>query len=287
MIIKIVFLNNGLFLDYHISMKELLRIFVKCHRTFLFIIMEVLCLILIINNNHFHRSVYMSSANMICGSFYDMTYSITSFFKLQEVNEELLLENTELRNQFSHKYNKKDSSEFLETNRFLYRNAHVINKSINNIENSITLDKGRKDGIKTEMAVISDKGVVGIISNVSEHYSTVLPIINQTLSISAKIKRNNFYGSLWWDGHDYRQALLKDIPFHADIIKGDSIITSGYSSIFPEGILIAKVDEYKHENGDNFLYIKVNLSVDYKTLENVYIIEYLLKNEQTQLEINQ
>lgn len=265
-------------------MKELLRIFVKFHRTFLFIVLEVLCLILIVNNNNFHRSVYMSSANTICGSIYDMTYSISSFFKLKEVNDELVLENTELKNQFSHIYKRGDSLRPIETNRFLYRNAHVINKSINNIENSLTLDKGRKDGIKTEMAVISNKGVVGIISNVSEHFSTVLPIINQTLSVSAKIKRNNFYGSLWWDGDNYRKALLKDIPFHADIVKGDSIITSGYSSIFPEGILIARVDEFNHKNGNNFLNIKVRLSIDYKTLENVYIIEYLLKDEQTQLE---
>jgi len=265
-------------------MKELLNIFVKFHRAFLFILLEILCLIMIINNNNFHHSVYMSSANSICGGIFNTTSSISSFFKLKSINEELLLENTELKNQLIQRNIENDTSATLINNKYLYRSAHVINKCINKTENSITLDKGRKDGIKKEMAVISNKGVVGIISNVSKNYSTVLPIINQTLSVSAKIKRNNFYGSLWWDGNSYREALLKDIPFHANIVKGDSIITSGYSSIFPEGILIARVKEYNHASGNNFLDIKVNLSVDYKTLENVYIVEYLLKEEQTQLE---
>lgn len=268
-------------------MKELLKIFIKFHRTFLFILLEIVCLIMIINNNHFHHSVYMSSANSICGGFFDAANSVSSFFKLKTINEELLLENTKLRNQLSSFPFNKDTTDIVKEKKYLYRHAHVINKSINKIENSITLDKGRKDGIKEEMAVISKDGVVGIIYSVSKHYSTVLPIINQSLSISAKIKRNSFYGSLWWDANSYREARLKEIPFHAKIIKGDSIITSGYSSIFPEGILIAKVKDYSHTSGNNFLNIKANLSVDYKNIENVYIIENLFKEEQTELEKQQ
>lgn len=265
-------------------MKELLRILIKFHRIFLFIFLEIICLCMIVSNDHFHKSVYLSSANSISGGIYEITNSVSSFFHLKEINDKLLIENTKLKNKVTHKDYSKDSIFLLDNKRYLYRYAKVINKSVNKSNNSITLNKGLKDGIKREMAVINYQGVVGVISNVSTHYSTVLPIINQSLSISAKIKRNNFFGSLTWENENYKKAILKDIPFHANVMKGDSIITSGYSSIFPEGILIALIDSHKHENGDNFLNINVNLSVDFKTLENVYIIENLYKEEQKELE---
>jgi rod shape-determining protein MreC len=226
----------------------------------------------------------MSSANGISGSIYDINSSVSSFFKLKDINNKLLIENTELKNLILIKNIKKDSVFFNKDRKYLYRYAQVINKSINKIDNTITLDKGRKDGIKEEMAVISYQGVVGVISSVSEHFSLVIPIINQALSISAKIKRNNFFGSLTWDNKNYRQAILKDIPFHADAMVGDTVITSGYSSIFPEGILLALIDSHEHVDGNNFLNIKLNLSVDYKTLENVYIVENLERDEQLELE---
>jgi rod shape-determining protein MreC len=226
----------------------------------------------------------MSSANGISGSIYDINSSVSSFFKLKDINNKLLIENTELKNLILIKNIKKDSVFFNKDRKYLYRYAQVINKSINKIDNTITLDKGRKDGIKEEMAVISYQGVVGVISSVSEHFSLVIPIINQALSISAKIKRNNFFGSLTWDNKNYRQAILKDIPFHADAMVGDTVITSGYTSIFPEGILLALIDSHEHVDGNNFLNIKLNLSVDYKTLENVYIVENLERDEQLELE---
>jgi rod shape-determining protein MreC len=265
-------------------MKELLRILIKFHRIFIFILLEIICLSFIVSNDHFHKSVYLSSANTISGSIYEATNSISSFFNLKDINENLLLENSELRNKIQHNDSSKDSVFLYSNKKYLYRYAKVINKSVNKLDNSITLNKGLKDGVKKEMAVISYQGVVGIVSNVSEHYSTVLPIINQSLSLSAKIKRNNFFGSLTWDNKSYKKAILKDIPFHANVMKGDTIITSGYSAIFPEGILIALIDSHKHENGNNFLSINVNLSVDFKTLENVYIIENLYKEEQKELE---
>lgn len=265
-------------------MRELFRILARLHHIFLFLLIEIFCFILIINNNHFHKSVYMSSANGISGSIYEITGSMNSFFRLKDVNEELLLENTILKNKILNTDIKKDSVFVYAEKKYLYRYAHVINKSVNKLDNSITLDRGRLDGIKEEMAVVCYQGVVGVVSSVSEHFSIVIPIINQSLSLSAKIKRNNFFGSLSWDNKNYRQAILRDIPFHADVMVGDSVITSGYSSIFPEGILIALVDSHEHENGNNFLTIKVNLSVDYKTLDNVYIIENLEREEQIELE---
>jgi len=265
-------------------MRQLLNLFIKYHRAFLFIILEFICFILIVRNHHFQRTVYLSSANKISGEIFELSSSIGSFFRLQSINDKLLKENTILKNQNSSLRNTKDTLNTYIDSIYVYRNAHIINKSVNKLNNTITLDKGALDGIKKEMGVVCHNGVVGIISSVSNHFSTVLPIINQDLRVSAKIKKNNFYGSLWWDGKSYKQAILNDIPFHAEVVKGDSIITSGYSSIFPENIPIATVENIIHDDGDNFLSIKVNLIIDFKNLDNVYIIENKLKAEQKELE---
>lgn len=265
-------------------MSQLLKILIKFHRTFLFILLEIICFVLIIQNNHFQRSVYMSSANIVSGKIFEISSAVNSFINLKTVNDKLIKENTALRNQNDFLKLKADSLILFTDSTYIYRSAHIVNISVNRLDNTITINKGSIDGIKKEMGVMCCQGAVGIVSNVSKHFATVIPIINQNWSISAKIKRNNFFGSLWWDGKDYDKALLKDIPFHAEVFKGDTIITSGYSSIFPEGLSIGTVSDFSHENGNNFLSIKVKLTTNYKELDNVYVIENKYKAEKKLLE---
>jgi len=159
----------------------------------------------------------------------------------------------------------------------------VVNNSTNKRFNYITLNKGIKDSIETEMAVVTNYGVVGVINRVSKNYSTAISILNPGLKISVKIKRNGYFGPLSWEGERIDECVLNEIPQHVDLEKGDTIVTSGYSAIFPEGILIGFIDDYKLKDG-NFFEIKVKLALQMKSLNHVNIVNNRLKEEQIRLE---
>jgi rod shape-determining protein MreC len=208
---------------------------------------------------------------------------------LQKINEELAKENSYLRSQLPTSF--KDSKDYfslvydtLNKRQYTYRSAKVINNSTNKYFNFITLNKGSLNGIRKEMGVISSKGVVGIVKDVSDHYTSVISILNTRLHISAKLKESGFFGSLNWDGKDYRYAWLNEIPIHAPVKVGDLVVTSGYSSIFPEGILIGTVEEVEKDKGESFFRIKVRLSVDFKDLSYVEVISNNMRDEQFNLE---
>jgi rod shape-determining protein MreC len=167
---------------------------------------------------------------------------------------------------------------------YVYSSAKVINNSTNKRQNYITLDKGGINGIKPEMGVISSKGVVGIVKNVSGNFSSVMSVLHEKNKLSAKIKKSGYFGSLVWGNNSYRIADLKDIPNHVKLAIGDTIVTSGFSSIFPENILIGTVKEFDLPEGNNFYNIKVEFAEDYKRISHVYIIRSLLKEEKELLE---
>lgn len=269
-------------------MRNLFRFILKFHRTILFLFLELICLLLVVNHNYYQKAVFFNSSNRLCGSMYEAYDNVTNFFSLLEENERLAEENAMLRNSMGISITDTiESPEIQDTSKqYIYRYARVVNNTVNRQRNTITINKGRIDGIKEEMAVICDDGVVGVIRSVNEHYSTILPILNKELSISAKLKKNNYFGSLKWDGKDYRKALLKEIPYHTYVSKGDTVVTSGFSSIFPEGIILATVDKHFHEAGENFLDVTVNLNVDFKNLSYVYVIENRSKKEKLETESN-
>ena len=161
--------------------------------------------------------------------------------------------------------------------------AKQVNATYNRTKNYITLNRGRKNGLQKEMAVCTPEGIVGLIQDLSDHFAVVIPLINVDSRISAKIKKNNYYGSLQWDGNDYAYSYLNDIPYHVEVNAGDTIVTSGLSKIFPEGIVVGFVESVDKETA-NFLKIKVKLAVDFKRINHVYVILNNKKNEQTSLE---
>jgi rod shape-determining protein MreC len=166
---------------------------------------------------------------------------------------------------------------------YTFITAKVINASSNKKQNYLTLDKGAKDNVRIKMGVINESGVVGIVSSVSDHFAVVLPILNPSSRISAKIKEKEKIGSLVWDGKDPRIALLEEVPRHIPLVRGDTVVTSGYSSIFPEGIGIGTVLDFKREN-DNFYFIKVELFTNFNQLSYVDVIDYRYAEEQEELE---
>lgn len=163
--------------------------------------------------------------------------------------------------------------------------AKVINNSTNRANNFLTINKGSKHGIEQEMGIIGQGGVVGVVKDVSENFATILSLLHRSMRVSGKIKSNNFVGSLRWEGVRPDRAVLNDIPKHVSVQKGDTILTSGYSSFFPENVMIGVViDDPKSDQGSNFYKIDVKLSTDFNSIQYVYAVDYTRKTEKKELE---
>ena len=270
-------------------MKNLLHFIVRFHFTILFVVIEIFCLLLLVSYNNYQKTEFLNSSNVITGSIYDRVSSTTDYLILAKTNEELNRENVKLKNILAESFKVSVDSSYLYNDslyqqQYIYRTAKIINNSVNKQLNYITLNKGKIHGIKPEMAVVTNNGVVGVINSVSENFSTAISLLNSRIRVSAKIKKNNYFGSLTWDGKNYETARLYEIPFHVQIQEGDTIITSGFSSIFPEGILLGTVKKVLPKTGGNFHDVIVNFSNDFKGISYVKVIGDLMKKERIELE---
>lgn len=270
-------------------MRNFIRFILKHHFVLLFLIIEIVSLVLMLNYNAYQRSVFLSSSNSVTGGMYQRYSNAREYLMLRRINEDLARENAFLRGRLPESFRaSKDYFNLvfdsLSQQQYIYRAARVINNSVNKHFNYITLNKGRKHGIEEEMGVISSKGVVGIVKNVSDNFSTVISILNTRLKISSKLEETGYFGSLEWDGKSFDKALLNGIPRHATVNIGDLVKTSGYSAIFPEGILIGTVQDVGLDEGASFYDITVKLSVDFKNLAFVEVIGNSMRKEQVELE---
>ena len=243
---------------------------------------------LIVENNQFQRAKFIQFAQNVSGNLYGKIDNFKAYLSLKEANRALANENAGLRNKLASlnriEKTKKDTIfDPLYRQQYTYRSARVINNSVGKQYNFITLNKGALDGIAQDMAVISPSGIVGVVEAVSEHYSIVLGVLNRNFKVSAKIKKNNYFGTLSWSGLNSEICQLNDIPHHVKIAKGDTIITSGYSNVFPEGIKIGIIDDFDLKVG-YFYMINVILSSDFRNLNYVTLIDNLMKAEQSELE---
>lgn len=265
-------------------MKDLLKFLLKSHFFLLFLVLESISIFLVVRNTE-KANVFISSANSFSGFLQNKITSINDYFLLKEQNNYLKAENEHLRNYIknSHQSDFNVSKEIEKSGHF-YQSAIVVKNSVYKPHNIMTLDKGKNDGIREDMAVLSDAGIVGIVAVAGKNYCTVISLLNSKLGISSKIERTNYYGSLMWDENNYRYSTLYDIPDHSSLYIGDKVVTSGYSAIFPEGLTIGTVAEFEKEKESSFYKIKIKLSQDFKKLKYVYIVDYLGKDERTQLE---
>jgi len=270
-------------------MRNFFHFIIRNHFILLFLFLEIVSFYFVVNFNSYQRASWISSSGKVSGGVYQGFSDASQYLKLRQINEELAKENTYLRSQLPSSF--KDSKDYfslvydsLNKRQYTYRTAKVINNSVNKHFNYITLNKGTNNGIEKEMGVISSKGVVGIVKDASAHYSSVISILNTRLLISGKLKESGFFGALGWDGGDYRYAWLNEIPIHAPVSVGDLVVTSGFSAIFPEGILIGSVETVEKDKGESFYRIKVKLSVDFKDLSYVEVISNNMGEEQLDLE---
>lgn len=270
-------------------MRNLFSFLLKNYFFFLFLFLEIIATVLIVNNNYFQRSVVINATNEFTGSVKSIFSNVTEYFFLKQTNKILSEENSILHALTEKSYIITDRSTYLIDDtvykqQYTYVGAGIISNSIHKRNNYLMLNKGVADGVNKDMAVISPKGIVGIIRDVSKNFSSVISVLHKDAKISAKIKKNNYIGTLIWKGVDYRTAYLMDIPTHVKLTLGDTIITSGFSHIFPEGIMIGVINNYTILQGENFYTIKLEFSEDYNSLSYVYIVNNLMKNEQIQLE---
>lgn len=270
-------------------MRNLVLFFIKYNAFFVFILLEIISFYLVVNNNEKQNQVFVSSANQMTGSFYERYDKIVSYWNLGDVNAELANDNKRLMEQLPNAYfdDNVDTVEVVDTQylqQYEYIPAKVVNNSVNRYNNYLTLNRGKSHGIKSNTGVITNNGIVGVVQKVSKNYAGVMSILHHNTRISAKLKSSDYFGSLVWKKNDARYMYLDAIPKHAELEKGDTIITSGFSTMFPEGIMIGTVSRAKIIDGSNFYEIKVRLSSDMNNLNHVFVVNNLLKEEQEALE---
>ncbi|MDL2299983.1 rod shape-determining protein MreC [Bacteroides sp. OttesenSCG-928-E20] len=275
-------------------MRNLLNFLVKYSYWFLFIILEVVALGLLFRFNHYQRGSFFTSANVVVGKMYEISGGVSSYFHLKSTNTDLLDRNSALEQRISLleqvlREKMADSITMAQTlnakaNDYTIYKAYVTNNSINRADNYITLNKGEADGIRPEMGVADGRGVVGIVYMTTSSYSVVISVLNSKSNISCKIKSSEYFGYLRWEGADSRYAYLKDLPRHAEFNLGDTVITSGYSTVFPEGIMVGIVDDMADSNDGLSYNLRVKLAADFGKLGNVNVLSRNGQQEQLKLE---
>lgn len=261
----------------------------KRHNFLLFILLEIIAIILTIRESIYHKALFFGFTSEITNQLTVKYSEATEYIALKDIYQKAIKENVRLKNQNIKNYIINDSNTFRINDttykqQYKYLAAKVINNTVNQRSNYITLDKGAIHNIKPGMAIINSDGVVGIVKDVSKNFSLAISLLNKETKISSKVKHKGFIGSLVWEGRWSTMATLNDIPVHVKIRTGDTIVTSGFSTIFPEGIPIGVIYFYKEIPGGNFYNIDVKLLTDFSNLNYVYVIYNIFKEEQDNLE---
>ena len=267
----------------------MLRFIIRQHFTILFIVLELIAFIFIARFNSFHRAKLLNVRFAIVGSISKRFTNFSRYIHLKEENKNLVKENAVLYNRLPDAFAEIELKRVPDTainRKYTFIQARVINNSVNKQYNFITIDKGKKHGIEAEMAVVCDQGIVGQVKAVSDNFSSVVSVLNRQSFPPAKILRTGEFGYIEWPGRNYRNVVLKEIPYHAEVFMGDSIVTSGYSAIYPEGFLIGKVTESRITEG-RFKELTVELSTNFKRLNHVMVVKNLYREEQIILEKEQ
>ena len=265
-------------------MNKILEFFYKYLSVVIFLVLEILAFLLVVNKNDLQRSVAFRYATTLSAWTYEVTNLVTDYFGLAEANKNLAEENARLYKEIAdYKSKFVDSVDVQSMVTYQssenYLSAKVVFNSVYDLQNYIIIDKGSVHGVEEDMGVFAPQGVVGVVQRVSKNYAVVLPIINPEQVISAKIKGNNQLGSVKWDGKSPLKAKLYEIPSHVNVVAGDTVVTSGFSAIFPEGVMIGVVDKAAHVENTMYCDVDINLAVDFQSLSYVTVAVFENKNE--------
>lgn len=264
-------------------MRNLLAFLAKYNHWFVFILLEVISFALLFRYNSFQGSVFFSSANAVAGKIYEYRSDVTTFFSMSQNNKRLTERNLMLEQEVKtlSQYIARNNGDSLVLDKYQKQMlkdfrlipAKVISSSLDKEDNLITLDKGKADGIHEDMGVACGMGVVGVVYMASDHYSIVIPVINKNSNISVTIKKRGYFGFLHWKGGPADIAYIDDVPRHAKFALGDYVVTNGYSSIFPSGIMVGKI-LHVFNSSDGLSYrVQLRLATDFGNLRHVCVID--------------
>ncbi|WP_185852159.1 rod shape-determining protein MreC [Blattabacterium cuenoti] len=265
-------------------MREFFNFFLKWRFFIFFFLLEFSAIFLSFSNSKFHQYIYAGSSNFMIGNIYEVIYKLRSYFLLEIENKKLLNENKRLREAQIFSKIRKISKDFKKEDinylqQYTFTPVQIINNSIHEQDNYITINKGNIDGIEQDMGIILSNGIAGIIIKTSPHFSVAISLLNPKIKVNARLKKNKYFGTLSWDGLNHEYVVLYDIPRHSSIHKGDIVETDGKSATFPEGIQIGTVHSYKFDEEHANYIIKVKLMANFSTIENAYVVKNLLKKE--------
>ena len=269
-------------------MRNLLNFLIRFNNLIIFLILEGITFYLLATGNNYHNTRLVNGMRGLTMGLETKINNTRNYLRLREINEDLSAENIALRNSIERLVRRENSLFFSVTDsiyrqQYRHTSAEVVENSVNRQKNFFTINKGKLQGISTDMAVTSFDGVAGVIVGCSENYSVAMSLLNLDFRLSARLKSSGYFGSLSWDGRDYRYAALGEIPQHISVSVGDTVETTGYSAIFPEGLTIGTISDFEKRGGD-FYRITVSLKTDFKKLHFVDVIGNLEKAEKVELE---
>lgn len=269
-------------------MRNLLNFIIRYSTWFVFTFYVLISVTLLVLGNRYRQSVYLTSANVISGGLYNGASHVTGYFHLRSINESLQASNAQLQNQVLNLKNELAQYKVLlsdtlpplpSRDRYDYIAAAVINNNTRHPKNFFTIDRGSLDGVERGMGVVDQNGVVGIVNVTGPHMARVISLLNETQHFSVKLKDTSFVGSLNWKGKDASIAYVEEIPRHVEYHIGDTIVTSGYSTTFPEGIPVGTVLNRVRSHDDSFFTFKIKLMPDFRALSTVRVIKDIYKEE--------
>lgn len=250
----------------------------------LFIILEIISFTFLLNSYSYHKSLTFNTVSDISGNIFSSYSNITSYYDLADENQKLRDENAHLRNQLESSIFQTDTCIVYSDSLFAYIPAIVISNSVNKGGNYIMINKGKKHGVKKEMGIISSTGLAGIVIGVSENYSLAMSMLHPNSRISGRLKKSGQLVNVIWQGFDYTMGYVIDIPSYITLEEGDTLVTSGNSLIFPEGIMIGTIVGQQKKSGQELGEAYLKFSTDFNSLSTVYIIDNLKRDEQLELQ---
>jgi rod shape-determining protein MreC len=269
-------------------MRNLLNFLTTYNNIIIFLLLEAVAVYLLTSSNNYHKSVFLGGVRSVTAAMEKRAEGVTGYLNLNEKNQALAEENLQLRRKLEEAQGQLIRAELSDSTAtfqsfYDWSVVRVVNNSVNKQRNFITLDKGTIDGISPDMAVVGRDGVVGIVVATSDNFSIAMSVLNLDFRMSARLRKNGYFGSLMWDGHNPGVALFNEIPYHVDISPGDTVETSGLSSVFPAGLMVGVVTEADKSGGD-FYKIKISLATEFRKLNFVYVIKNTIQDEQDQIE---
>ena len=274
-------------------MQSLLKFILRYGNFLLFLLLEVAAFLLVVWSNAYPRSSALSTANRLVAWQYETVSEVTGYFGLKGVNERLAAENAALRSRLENSgqlpgcagacmpgcagvpacYLAQDSAVSMMRGKVVYREGKVVQMTMNSMRNYLTINRGEEDDVYEGMGVRNEEGAVGIVATVGKHYAVVLPLINIETHLSCRFLKNDYIGTLQWDGRDTRFAELADVATHLEVNVGDTIVTSGLSTSFPAGVPVGVVEECRLEEGASYYTVRVRLFTDFRRLRYIEMID--------------